>query len=777
MRKLIYNCSLLASLCLSVSIHPVLAQETELEVREMVKNAPESQLVVESSRMLQDDYYFFSEIATDKLLTLKPESSNYNYRKGFIVLGSRGDYITALPFLEKGAKQISKNYDAFSSKEAGAPTDVYYHLAKCYHLSENIDKAEEFYNKFILESNKKSELLPKAQLALKQCALARVAIANPKSSIVKNIGNVVNNEYADYAPVISLDGKSLYFTSRRPWSQNETDVFRDPKLNNFPEDIYMSSNNGAAGWANPVKMGFCSPEINEATIAVSPDERRIYAYEDVTGAGDLYFSDFSNNSFQTLEQVESNGVNTEFWETHCTVTPDGRNMYFVSDRPGGFGGRDIYRIVKLPDGTWSEPVNMGPKINSAYDEESPYITVDNKTMYFASNGPNSIGGFDIFITVRDENNNWSPSINLGYPINRTGDDLFYTTTIDGRKGYLSSFRPEGFGEKDIYEIQNDYTTESDIVVLKGAIVNLDGGHLPEESHITIRCTKCNDTEITRVPTRIRDGAFISMLKACTEYEIVYMENNTKEISREIFSTECLGGYQEVYKEVTIGGQYELIGKITDKKSGLPIANATVQLIDPKTKNTIVSVVTDASGKYATNLLDGKGKGDEIALLLKISAPNYLAKSSEFSTTLGNKRNIEILHGLDRIDVGTDIGKTIELSLIYFDLDKSNIRPDAKIELDKIVKIMNENPTIEIELGSHTDCRASVSYNEKLSDRRAKSSAAYIRARISKPSRINGKGYGESQLVNNCGCEGEKTSDCSEEEHQANRRTEFKIVKL
>lgn len=776
MRKLIVNSFVLIAISIFLPISTQ-AQQTELEVRTMVKNANESQLVVESSQMLQEDYYYLSDIVVDKLLSINPESANYNYRKGFILLNSKSNYIAALPYLVKGAEKISKNYDAFSSKETGAPTDVYYHLGRCYHLNENIDKAEEYYNKFITESNKKSELLPKAQLAIIQCSLARIAIANPKSTIVKNIGNKVNNEYPDYSPIISLDGKSLYFTSRRPWENSETNQYRDPKLNDYPEDIYMSINNGGGNWTAPKRLTFCNPEINEATIAVSSDERRVYAYEDVTGAGDIYYSDFSNNSFQTLEQLDYNGVNTNSWETHCTVTPDGRNMYFVSDRPGGFGGRDIYRLVKLPNGTWSEPVNLGPKINTAYDEESPYISVDNKTMYFASNGPTSIGGFDIFVSVRDENNTWSPAINLGYPINRTGDDLFYTTTVDGRRGYLSSFRPEGYGEKDIYEIQNDFTSEADVVVLKGAIINLDGGVLSEESHATIRCTKCEVQEIIKVPTRLRDGAFITTLQSCTEYELIFMENNSTELRRETFSTECLGGYKEIYKEASFGGKNELIGKVTDKLTGKPIPNATVQLIDSKTKALLETLVTDDKGEYRSNLLEGKAKGDDLGLDLKITSDSYLAKSATFTAKVGDKATSEMKYALDRIDVGTDVGKTIEVNPIYFDLDKSNIRPDAKIELDKIVKIMNDNPKIEIELGSHTDCRASSVYNEKLSDRRAKSSANYIKSRITNPSRIYGKGYGESKLVNKCECEGDKTSDCSEEEHQANRRTEFTIIKM
>ena len=145
------------------------------------------------------------------------------------------------------------------------------------------------------------------------------------------------------------------------------------------------------------------------------------------------------------------------------------------------------------------------------------------------------------------------------------------------------------------------------------------------------------------------------------------------------------------------------------------------------------------------------------------------------TVLGMQKTLQLDYLLTKKDIGVDIAAAIHLNPIYFDLDKSNIRPDAALELDKIVKIMNDNPDIKIELGSHTDCRASASYNMRLSDRRAKSSANYIKKRISTPSRIYGKGFGESQLVNDCGCEGDIVSDCSEEEHQLNRRTEFKIV--
>lgn len=767
----------IAFVAMVVNVSTTFAQITEQEVRILAQKAPENQLVVESSRMLQDNYYFYSEILVDKLLKLKPESSNYNYRKGFIVLGSRQDYIQALPYLEKAAKDVSKNYDMYSANETSAPTDAYYHLARCYHLNENIDKAEAFYNKFILESRKKSELLTKAELGILQCAVAREAISQPKPAIVKNIGSAVNTVNPEYSPVISLDGRSLYFTTRREWADHSSDDFKDPMFNNYPEDIYVSVNDGSGGWSVPERMTFCKPEVNEATIAVSSDERRIYAYQDITGMGDLYYSDFNQNTFQTLEQVDYDGVNTQYWETHCTVTPDGNNMYFTSDRPGGFGGRDIYRVVKLPNGTWSEPINLGATVNTKFDEESPFISVDNKTMYFASNGPNSMGGFDIFVSIRDDNNSWSEPINLGYPINRTGDDLFYTTTVDGLRGYLSSFRPEGYGEKDIYEIQNDYLGIKNAVVLKGAIRRIDDVPNSPDSYAIINCTSCkDDSENMKISTRVRDGAFIATLQSCREYEIIFMENDATELKREKLTTECVGGYQEYYREAVFGNYY-LVGLVTDKTTGKPVPGAKVELIDPATKAVLETFSADANGKYTSNLLDGKKYGDNLSVSLRINSLAYLTRTANFETTMGETSIIEIASLLDRVEVGSDIGKILSLEPIYFDLNKSDIRPDAKIELDKIVALMNENPGLEIELGSHTDCRSSKAYNLKLSASRAKSSANYIKSRISKPNRISGKGYGESLLVNDCGCEGKVVSDCSEEEHAKNRRTEFKVVKL
>ncbi|MCH2230214.1 MAG: OmpA family protein [Crocinitomicaceae bacterium] len=750
------------------------SQMTELEVREMTLTASEQELVFECSQMMQQNFLFHAEIVVDKLLTYNPQSANYNYRKGYIVLKSRRDQKTAIPYLKVAITDVDKNYDLYSHKEKSAAIDAYYHLGTCYHLDENLTEAVKYYQMFLENSSKKSGLVELAKLNIVQCGVARQLIANPKSAIVKNIGKEVNTANPEYAPVVSLDGTSLYFTSRRVWDDKSSDDFRDPMLNNHPEDIYVSYQDFEGAWTSPEKLAFCNNETNEATIAVSSDERKIFVYQDATGGGDIYYSNFGGNKFEQLEKLEYNDVNSDSWETHCTVTPDGENVYFVSDRDGGYGGRDIYRIVKLPNGEWSKAQNMGPEINTPYDEDSPFIAVNNKTLYYSSNGPKSMGGFDVFVSFRDEDNNWSTPLNMGYPINSTGDDIFYTTTVDGLRGYLSSFRKDGYGEKDIYEIQNDYLGNSPISSLVGIIATTDGSALPDNITVKLECPSCNKDEDKLSEPRIKKGRYFSLLQRCKEYTLSFYEGE-KLLKTEAFNTKCNSENEEIQKNCYIG-RYTLSGTIADVETTELLPDAKVEFINPEDGSVIETFTTDSNGAFTSDFLDEAEYNDEIRFDVKVTKDNYLTQTFVVDEVLGMKSNLSLDYLITKSDVGVDIGAVFELNPIYFDVNKSDIRPDAALELDKIVQIMNENPSIKIELGSHTDCRASKSYNLSLSKRRAKSSAAYIKSRIDNPKRIYGKGYGESKLVNDCGCEGKIVSDCSEEEHQANRRTEFMIVK-
>lgn len=749
------------------------AQMTELEVRRLVKTAPEDELLVLSSQMIQENYLYQAEIVVDKLLQFDPNSCNYNYRKGFAVIGNSGDYERAIPFLEKAKEKIRQNYDMYSTNEESAPPDVFYHLGKCYHLNEELDKAKEMFSRFLEESRGKSELIEQAKLSIKQCDVAKREMAIPKSAIVENVGPAINTAGPEYSPVVSLDGTSLYFTSRRGWHDGSTDELRNPMNNQYPEDIFVSYQDFDGAWTEPTKLDFCEFDLNEATISVSADERTIYVYRDATGGGDIYLSPFENNQFKEINPLDYTEVNTKNWETHCTMTPDGQNMYFVSDRPGGFGGRDIYRIVKLPNGEWSKAQNLGPTINTPHNEDSPFIGVNNKNLYFASNGDQSMGGFDIFLTVRDENNNWSNPINLGYPINSTGDDIYYTTTVDGLKGYLSSFRKGGHGEKDIYEILNDYLGNNPVSSIRGTLFTTEGDDVPNDIKVRITCLNCQNKDEPIINPRVKMGNYFAVLKRCKDYKVDIIRNG-EIIKAENFVTLCNGDNEEIQKKHFVG-EYLLAGTVADAKTMEMLEASTVEFVDPKSNTVFATFSTNGEGAFNSDYLKDKTFGERIEFLVRVSIDDYLKQTFVVDTVLGMQNTLQLEYLLTKKDIGVDIASAIQLNPIYFDLDKFNIRPDAALELDKIVKIMNDNPDIKIELGSHTDCRASASYNMRLSDRRAKSSANYIKKRISTPSRIYGKGYGESQLVNDCGCEGDIVSGCSEEEHQMNRRTEFKIV--
>ncbi|MFA7274449.1 MAG: hypothetical protein WC044_11295 [Crocinitomicaceae bacterium] len=550
---------------------------TEKDIRAMVEKESEQKLLVQCSVLTQGGFSYYAEIIADKLLTFQPNSANYNYRKGFLMLDSHNDFEGALKYLKIAVTDTKKNYDMYSAKEKSASIDAFYHLGRCYHLNEQISEAVEYFNKFLAVSDASSELNIDAKLKIKQCAVARKEMDNPSRAQIINLGTQINSDKAEFAPVVSLDGSALYFASRRPWEDNSTDVYRDKRFNQYPEDIYVSYIDFDGSWIDPFRLDFCDGKRNEATQAVSADERRIYVYQDNSGNGDIYYSDFTTNRFQEIKKLDDKRINSDFWEPHCYVTTDGQNLYFTSDRPGGFGGRDIYRTVRLPDNTWSEPINLGPSVNTPYDEDAPFVAIDNKTLYFSSNGPMSMGDFDVFVTRRDEENNWSAPINLGYPINSTGDDIYYTTTVDGLRGFLTSSRKGGYGEKDIYEIKNDFLGVNSLAVLKGQIKTVDNRPIPEDVAITVNCLDCSSESSRTVFPRLRDGVYFSSLEPCQEYELIYtFDAGKREIYREKLKTDCDKEYVEIYRDITIDVRDPYNPKIVEKAD----TTAVVKPVDP-----------------------------------------------------------------------------------------------------------------------------------------------------------------------------------------------------
>jgi len=432
------------------------AQITEAEVKSMIKNASEKELVIHSSQFLQENFYHFADLATSRLLEISPENPNYNYRKGFILISKEDNPKEAIKYLSKCTKKIQKNFDAYSKSEDAVPADVFFHLGRAYHLEEKIDLAVENYSKFIELSHPKSELIADAKIRLAQCEVARKLMKSPNKNAPKNLGQNINSTFSENRAIISLDGKKLFVSSGRPWSNNSNDNSKDVFFYNYKNDVYSSTKLTDVSWSTLLKYPFNSAEINEDASFVSNDERLIFLNNESSGKGDIFSTNFSNNQFQTLKSLGFSGINTtNRWESDYTESIDGTLRFFVSDKMGK--KRDLY-FSELVNGNWSEPQNL-TQINTESDEVSPFISFDNKRLFFSSNSKESMGGFDLFVSERNENGEWQTPKNLGFPINSVGEDYSFSQNASGTHSVFISTRKESMGKQDVFEI-----TESNSVV-------------------------------------------------------------------------------------------------------------------------------------------------------------------------------------------------------------------------------------------------------------------------------------------------------------------------
>ncbi|WP_350292013.1 OmpA family protein [uncultured Croceitalea sp.] len=386
----------------------------------------------------------------------------------------------------------------------------------------------------------------------------------------------------------------------------------------------------------------------------------------------LYKSKLQGGEWTKPEEVAFNSKNYSVGQP--ALSPDGKHLYFVSDMPGSIGETDIFVIEILKDGSYSQPKNLGPTINTSGREMFPFITEEK--IYFASDGHLGLGGLDIFESSYD--NGFSAPINLGKPVNSNKDDFAYTVNEATRKGYFSSNRDNGKGDDDIY-------------------------------------------------------SFTRLAQKCEQY---------------------------------------VKGTVVRKANAIPVSDVIVNLVLDKT--IIATTTTDPYGAFSfTEILEC-----ELVYELQISKTGFYSDKKAFTTTdeadFINMVPLEMKKERNKLIVEENGVLKIKIDNIYFDLNKADIRPDAAQELNKIVEVMKEYPKMVIKIEAHTDSRGSDQYNEKLSNRRAKSTGNYIVSQGIESIRIKSAiGYGEKQILNRC-INGVK---CSNEEHNTNRRSEFIIVEI
>ncbi len=463
------------------------------------------------------------------------KNAELNYKIGICYLYS-DDKFLAIKYLKKAFELNSAVTD-----------DIHFQLARAYHMSLDFDNAIKEYTTFksSISERKLKKLDVNIDKCISECETGKSLVSQPQRVVIQDMGKLINSEYDDYYPVIDSKEETMYFTSRRPGINNTKRNYYDKK---FSEDIYMVKKRGKEWGIAQLLSKKLTTKRSEAAVALSPNDSILYIFKS-NGNGNIYYTSMKNGKWRSPSAFRH--INSRYRETSMCISPDGKKLFFVSDRKdeNAVGGKDIYECDLNAKGKWSKPKNLGPPINTPDNEEGVSISRDGKTLYFSSKGHPGMGGYDIFSSTLGDNGKWSDPVNMGYPINTPDDDLFFSMMGNGKVAYLSSNREQGIGGKDIYKI-----------VFLGA-----------------------------------------------EKEMVMIKENSP-FAFEIYDTKTL--FRKPPEYLTVDSSIILTGRVLDSETKTGIL-AKLQFIDSEKSSVVSTLISDTAGNYKTRLPEKKIYGVEI----------------------------------------------------------------------------------------------------------------------------------------------------------------------
>lgn len=623
----------------------------------------------------------------------------------------------------------------------------YYEYAQLLRIDGNIEESKKWLEKYI-------QLAPDDKRAINQFDKLNELITLKNEVKKIEVGEVAGNtRYIDMCPAYYKD-RIVYSSAKDSFSmvRNKFQWNNEPFLNLFVTKPYPKNDfKGSTDFSTKLNS-----RVHEGPACFTSDFKTMYFTRNssIDGKGKktangtnnlkIFVSTFDGKNWSEARDFPHNS--NAYSVGHPALSPDDKTLYFVSDMPGGFGETDIYKS-ELVNGSWSKPVNLGATINTEGKEMFPFV--DKKgILYFSSDGLPGMAGLDIFAAKEEENGKYLVT-NLGAPLNSKYDDFGFIMDTDSLKGYFTSNRPGGAGDDDIYSFS---VAAIDLPVLS---LRDDNREILPGSKIYLLSEK---GEAITSALSDQNGKADFGIKPGTKYKLS-AENGT-----------LIADVQDV----TIAGQ--LFGFEQNQeillKQGFPYL--TIEVLDKETQLIIPNALVDISeGEYDhATLEDNNGiismkLNNSTNYTFYATAEEYFGNTVKYSSIDKAPGKYSLTIELEKLSTG----KQIALEDLFYDLNKWNIRPDAALVLDKLAKILTENPEVRIEIGSHTDSRGSAESNMILSQRRSESVMAYLVKKGIAPSRLVAKGYGESQLINKCA----DGVDCTEEEHQENRRTVIEIL--
>lgn len=778
-----------------------------------------AQKFVQDKNYLKAEKLFYKTNYEDALPALLAVDSIYDspeidFLIGMSYMGLKSKENEAIPYLET---YVSKS-DSLDQ--------AHYYLAQLYHWNYHFDKAISMYNQFgeIALSKTQDSVIRDIISAtvdkrVMECNFGKISMDQPRKVIIENLGDQVNSKYPEYAPVISKDEKTLIYTSRREGSTGGKldrdgayyeDIYKSNLLKGglFEEERLDSLLSGG-GYITLVTDFIYSPpqslwgNVNskghDGAIQLNSSEDSLYIYRDF----DVWISSIAD-SLADASPEEVDFVNSSAYEPSVYLSLDGKTIYVSSERDGGYGGLDLYESHKLDNGSWSELQNLGPKINTPYDEDAPYIDPDGISLYFASKGHSSMGGYDVFKTIKDYNNGWSDIVNMGYPVNTPGDDIYYVMTPKYNRAYYSSNNLQGYGDMDVYRLTFADERHS-MAELKGLVLE-DDDYRPAKSQITM--LNEDQTVLSTFHSDSTTGKYLVLLGHGKKYDMLvetegflpYQKDFTIPEQKDYYQL-----YQEIHHVYIKDGDGNIIGQqivVFNSFDDNPSSDTTSIFYDERTLSELERIQELREGNQVDVYSDVKFYITQDSLTavlqldstLKYSFPSntsfafltddstntentdsYVEISTDFAFDIIDRKNIF----LDNVSSTAELEANIDTTriedaptiILYFEYDKSVMLDGEHQKLNLFTEYLLNNPGIEISIIGHTDANGEVGYNEKLSENRAKKVMKYLVDKGIDKTRLNTSGKGESEpIAPNSDAQGND----SPEGRQLNRRVEFEL---
>jgi outer membrane protein OmpA-like peptidoglycan-associated protein len=673
------------------------------------------------------------------------------------------------------------------------PNTLPYDLGEIYLKDENLQKAVACFTQF-KEANKADKAaVAKADKALDITHTALALMSVPREMKVHNFGSIINTGLIEYNPVVSADESVMAFTALRPNSG------KTRSGDKFIEEIYISYNHAGA-WTEPKVISIAS-EYNVGTAGISPDGQKMLIFMGTTSdPGSLFQITKAGETWSKPTLINPVINHPKFLESTASITPDGKTIYFASDRTGGLGGLDIWKTQQQANGSWSSPVNLGPEVNSKANEDAPFIHPDQKTLFFTSDGHNTMGGRDIFVT-RLVGNKWRTAENMGYPVNTTANDNYFTLIADGTRGYFSSDRKGGLGSQDIYYL--DMPAESaniPLTMIKGKILNAETGK-PMPTKIYLVDNQTNKKLDFVYDPDPETGNYLVILPPAKNYDMVIESEGFLPYTLNI-NVPNQDYFYELYQminlrtikqfDIVVGQEVQVKNAFYDtdqdvkadlrktheaklvKTGNVDVYDMMLDLMASEDKEGIeylVGLIEHTDPIEGVNFDETKNSKIEVA-----SRTYYYDESDESKfeqKNVGGKTifSLPTMIVAEEAKKSKDPKKVSEFdksvltrsAKIYFDAGKSELKTQYNVELDNLLAILNKYPDLGIEISGFASAEGSEELNRELSNKRAIAILDYINHKGIVRRRIVAKGYGAS-----------KDQESNKEE---GRRVEVKIVDL